>query len=125
MCEAFGYGPRLVEKCFQATSKFEAAGGRSMERKIEDVLTGLGFSSAVPRRAQSMFVCLMTEACRLESAQTPPNSAKDFEKSCSELSGGWQMRVRALDLSLLWPSSTILYGRLKHTALCKQKHAHV
>ena len=38
----------------QATSKFEAAGGRSMERKIEDVLTGLGFSRAVPRCTQSM-----------------------------------------------------------------------
>eukprot|EP00439_Symbiodinium_sp_Y106_P079882 s723_g18.t1 len=54
----------------EATSKFEAAGGRSMERKIEDVLTGLGFSRA------------------------------DFEKSCSELSGGWQMRV-ALARALL------------------------
>ena len=31
---------------WQAVGRFEAAGGRSMQSKIEDVLTGLGFSKA-------------------------------------------------------------------------------
>ena len=31
---------------WQAVGRFEAAGGRSMQSKIEDVLTGLGFSRA-------------------------------------------------------------------------------
>ena len=34
----------------QAIAKFEGAGGRSVEAKVADVLTGLGFSRAVPRR---------------------------------------------------------------------------
>ena len=102
----------------QATAEFEAAGGAEIRRKVEEVLAGLGFSKAdagldgaaslgcvhvfAYRRALLIdcdnndgvklarhFFCVWKKVilCFL------PSPTKDFRKPCSELSGGWQMRV--------------------------------
>ena len=45
-----------------ALEAYEEAGGLTAEKRVSEVLTGLGFKES------------------------------DYEKSCSEFSGGWQMR---------------------------------
>lgn len=54
----------------EASIEFEDAGGYTVEQKISNVLKGLGF---------------------LES---------DYDKLCSEFSGGWQMRIALARLLL-------------------------
>lgn len=59
-----------AERLIQCRDDFEAAGGPTAERRIADVLEGLGF-----KRAQ-------------------------WELPCTQLSGGWQMRVALARLLL-------------------------
>ena len=54
----------------EAMTEFEAAGGYSVEQKISNVLKGLGFMDG------------------------------DYDKLCSEFSGGWQMRIALARLLL-------------------------
>jgi ATP-binding cassette subfamily F protein 3 len=61
-----------------AASEFEAAGGYTVEQKIGNVLRGLGF---------------------LED---------DYDRLCSEFSGGWQMRIALARLLLSEPDLLLL-----------------
>ncbi|GAX72848.1 hypothetical protein CEUSTIGMA_g303.t1 [Chlamydomonas eustigma] len=65
--------PMAGELLTQANDAYEAAGGPTADKKIANVLTGLGFSFA------------------------------QYDKKCSEFSGGWQMRI-ALARLLLSPA---------------------
>jgi ATPase subunit of ABC transporter with duplicated ATPase domains len=61
-----------------ANAEFELAGGFTVEKRVANVLEGLGFSE------------------------------EDYEKRCSEFSGGWQMRIALARLLLCAPDLLIL-----------------
>lgn len=67
-----------------ATAEFEAAGGYDIEKKIASVLNGLGFL------------------------------AEDWDRKCSEFSGGWQMRIALARLLLSEPDLLILDEPTNH-----------
>lgn len=67
-----------------ATIEFEAAGGYTIEQKIGNVLKGLGFVEA------------------------------DYDKLCSEFSGGWQMRIALARLLLSEPDLLFLDEPTNH-----------
>ncbi|KAL3130251.1 hypothetical protein ABBQ38_008084, partial [Trebouxia sp. C0009 RCD-2024] len=72
--QAASAGSKGSEDALQAAmDKFEAAGGYDADKRIANVLTGLGFKQ------------------------------EEWNKSCSEFSGGWQMRI-ALARLLLGPA---------------------
>ena len=62
----------------EASIEFEAAGGYTVEQKISNVLKGLGFNE------------------------------EDYDRLCSEFSGGWQMRIALARLLLSEPDLLIL-----------------
>ena len=68
----------------EASVEFEAAGGYTVEQKIANVLKGLGF---------------------IES---------DYDRLCSEFSGGWQMRIALARLLLSEPDLLILDEPTNH-----------
>jgi ATP-binding cassette subfamily F protein 3 len=65
-----------VEALLRAQATFEAVGGLTQEKDVAEVLSGLGFS------------------------------AEDRDRSCTEFSGGWQMRIALA--TVLLSSSTLL-----------------
>ena len=67
-----------------ALAEFEAAGGYNVDEKIASVLTGLGFEQ------------------------------KDFKKSCTEFSGGWQMKIALARLLLSEPDMLLLDEPTNH-----------
>lgn len=68
----------MLQKLSEATVEFEAAGGYDLEKKIANVLNGLGFVE------------------------------DDWDRLCSEFSGGWQMRIALARLLLSEPGLLIL-----------------
>jgi ATP-binding cassette subfamily F protein 3 len=67
-----------------ALAAFEAAGGYNVDEKIASVLTGLGFEQ------------------------------KDFKKSCTQFSGGWQMKIALARLLLSEPDMLLLDEPTNH-----------
>lgn len=73
-----------LTKLADATVEFEAAGGYDIEKKIANVLNGLGFLQ------------------------------DDWDRKCSEFSGGWQMRIALARLLLSEPDLLILDEPTNH-----------
>lgn len=73
-----------LEALSQATVDFDLAGGYTAEQTVETMLRGLGFSE------------------------------DDFDKSCSEFSGGWQMRIALCRLLLSEPDVLLLDEPTNH-----------
>ena len=73
-----------LEALSQATVDFDLAGGYTAEQTVETMLRGLGFSE------------------------------DDFDKSCSEFSGGWQMRIALCRLLLSQPDVLLLDEPTNH-----------
>ena len=78
---------RLLKELGELQEKFEFAGGYSAEHEARVVLSGLGFAEA------------------------------DFERSLSEFSGGWLMRVALAKLLLLSPDVLLLDEPTNHLDL--------
>ena len=68
----------------EALTAFEAAGGYNVDEKVASVLSGLGFAK------------------------------EDYEKSCTEFSGGWQMKIALARLLLSEPEMLLLDEPTNH-----------
>lgn len=75
---------KLVDKLNRANEQYKIHGGETIQADAERVLTGLGFDHA------------------------------DFERSMSEFSGGWKMRVEIAKLLLRQPSLLLLDEPTNH-----------
>jgi ATP-binding cassette, subfamily F, member 3 len=78
---------RTLERYSVLSQQFRLKDGYSLEAKAGSVLMGLGFSQ------------------------------KDFQRSCEEFSGGWQMRIALSKLLLLQPSLLLLDEPTNHLDL--------
>lgn len=75
---------KLVDKLNHANEQYKILGGETIQADVERVLTGLGFNHA------------------------------DFERSVTEFSGGWKMRVEIAKLLLKQPSLLLLDEPTNH-----------
>ena len=83
----------------KATAQFEAVGGYQQEQKVATVLKGLGFDTS--------------------AAAADDDNIKT--KLCSELSGGWQMRVAFAKLLLSEPSLCLMDEPSNHLDAAAKK----
>lgn len=78
------YSEEALLRLERASTEFDAAGGYTVDQKIGNVLKGLGFKE------------------------------EDYERKCSEFSGGWQMRIALARLLLSEPDLLILDEPTNH-----------
>ena len=86
-----GDATRNAERLAQAVEIYEAVGGPGKDQRIERVLNGLGFSR------------------------------EDHNRSCTEFSGGWQMRIALARLLLSEPELLLLDEPTNHLDLAAKR----
>ena len=84
LVEGGDYSEETLQALSDATVEFEMQGGYTADQKIDNVLKGLGFTE------------------------------EDYSKSCSEFSGGWQMRIALCRLLLSEPDVLLLDEPTNH-----------
>eukprot|EP00808_Paulinella_micropora_P022224 g3584.t1 len=82
--EGGDYSEKALSRLSDAQTAYEAAGGYNADEVVARVLKGLGFSE------------------------------KDMERSCSDFSGGWQMRIALARLLLSMPELMLLDEPTNH-----------